>query len=508
MTDSQTPPQDIETESAVLGAMMRDAGAVIEVRGILKASHFYSPKHAKIYRAIETLDDRNDPIDLATVKAELESQGLLEKLGGITALTDIADVMTSAYAEAHAKVIRDKAALRRIIITANEISQQCYTAPGDVQELIANVQEKFTAVGGAFTSNGTREIEGINMADVEAQEVEWLWKPFLPKGKITTLEGPPGMGKTTIAMQLAAIISRGWGFPDDNGVPGEQRAPADVIIMNAEDGLADTIKPRLIQADADCDRITAIDTFKSKGKKAERAVALQDVLAIEAVVVEKHAALLIVDPLQAYLGGKVDMHRAEDTRPVLKDLGKMAERTGCSILLIRHFRKSGGSKEDQGGGSIDIYAASRSVIMVTEDLDTENRYLMAHSKCNIAQRAKTRAYTLTDGFFWAGTSDKTADDLSTANAKNPGGQAKIEEATAFLKRVLATGKLTFSEIEKRAGEEKIAMGTIKRAKRALGVVSERVGSISCWGLPEEPTTEETATVEPTQTNEFPPIICE
>lgn len=202
------------------------------------------------------------------------------------------------------------------------------------------------------------ELKIVTMRDIEAEPVHWLWEPYVPAGKITIIQGDPGDGKTTLALAIAANVTTGSALPGSGSTD-----PVSVIFQTAEDGLADTIKPRLEQFGADCGRVHVID-------EDEQALSLSDER-IERAIIRMDAKLFILDPLQAYLGG-ADMHSANGVRPLMKQLGLVAERTGCTIVIIGHLNKKGGKAQYRGLGSIDIYAAARSVLTVGRIGEDEN----------------------------------------------------------------------------------------------------------------------------------------
>ena len=195
------------------------------------------------------------------------------------------------------------------------------------------------------------ELKMIRMSEVQSQEIEWLWYPFIPYGKLTIIQGDPGDGKTTMVLNLAAKLSKGEALDENMKVT----EPVNVIYQTAEDGLADTVKPRLELAGADCERIIVIDeSDKSLSMVDER---------LEEAIVRTGARLLILDPIQAYLGGGMDMNRANEARDMTKKLGALAEKTKCAIILIGHMNKASGNKAAyRGMGSIDFFAVARSVI--------------------------------------------------------------------------------------------------------------------------------------------------
>lgn len=205
------------------------------------------------------------------------------------------------------------------------------------------------------------QLKMIQLSQVETQTVRWLWYPFIPYGKLTIIQDDPGDGKSTFILNIAAMLSKGQGFDADM----EQGNPVNVIYQTAEDGLADTVKPRLESAGADCTRISIID-------ESEKSVSMTDDR-LEQAIRKENAGLLILDPIQAYLGCGTDMNRANEAREMTKKLGSIAERTGCAIVLIGHMNKGSGAKAAyRGMGSIDFYAVARSVLLVGRIEDQPN----------------------------------------------------------------------------------------------------------------------------------------
>ena len=223
-------------------------------------------------------------------------------------------------------------------------------------------------------SQEQQEVKLISMDMIQSQQVEWLWYPYIPFGKITIVQGDPGEGKTTFALNLAARISKGkrFGQEDTTGVP------LSVIYQTAEDGLSDTVKPWLEEAKADCSRILVIDD-------REKSLTMDDDR-LEKAINATGARLLILDPIQAYLGGGVDMNRANEARDMTKKLSQLAEHTGCAVLLIGHMNKASGVKAAYRGiGSIDFFAVARSVLLVARVAEQENIRVMAQIKNNLAE---------------------------------------------------------------------------------------------------------------------------
>lgn len=311
------------------------------------------------------------------------------------------------------------------------------------------------------------EINIISMDTVEAKEIEWLWKPYIPFGKLTIIQGDPGEGKTTFALRLAALLSKGQGFDDEADIGIS--APVNVIYQTAEDGLADTVKPRLVSAGADCSRIKVIDESKQSLSMDDKR--------LELAIKETEARLLILDPMQAYLGDKVDMNRANEAREMTKKLGALAERTGCAVILIGHMNKgSGGKAAYRGIGSIDFFAIARSVLLVARVPEDSTIRAVAQIKNNLAMEGAVMAFRLgEDDFTWLGEYDISADEL--LSGYSGGDKSKIGED--LLRKLLGNGQSVLTtSIFAQAKSIGVSSRTLENMKNSLNIKSYKDGK--CW----------------------------
>ena len=310
-------------------------------------------------------------------------------------------------------------------------------------------------------------VEIIRMSEVDTQTVEWLWEPYIPFGKVTIVQGNPGEGKTTFALRLAAACTTGGTLPGMKPLP-----PFQVIYQTAEDGLGDTVKPRLIEAEADLDRVLVID-------EAKRELTLSDER-IEKAITQNEARLIILDPIQAYMGEKTDMNRANEVRPMFRRLADVAERTGCAVILIGHLNKAaGGQSAYRGLGSIDFRAAARSVLLIGRVKREPNVRVIIHDKSSLAPEGKPVAFCLDPetGFEWIGEYDITADELLSGAGGN--NATKTEQAEKLILDLLADGKeLASEDIEKAAADAGISARTVRAAKKNLDgrITSKRIGA--------------------------------
>ncbi len=332
---------------------------------------------------------------------------------------------------------------------------------------------------------------GELLSGVEPEEVEWLWPSRLALGKLVLVDGDPGLGKSAMTLDLAARVSAGKGFPD-----GAKCEPAGVVLLSAEDGLADTIRPRLDAAGADTSRILALATVPDENGHDRLLSIPEDLPLIENGIRRVGADLVIVDPLMAFLSGDTNSHRDQDVRRTLAPLAGLAERTGAAVLVIRHLNKAAANNPlYRGGGSIGIIGAARMAFVVGKDPQDENRRVVASTKNNLAMPPQSLMFGLEEAengsvrVNWLGQSEVSAKDLLATPQDQEHADAR-SEAVEFLNEVLANGPLAASQIKEEAEDTGISERTLARAKKVLGVMSYREGEIGergkgqwLWKLP-------------------------
>ena len=321
----------------------------------------------------------------------------------------------------------------------------------------------------------------INMEQVEIEKIDWLLYPFIPFGKVTIVQGDPGEGKTTMVLQIIAKLTKGEAVlpsdSDESDLEEKTMAlePVNVIYQTAEDGLGDTIKPRLLSAGADCSRVMVIDDNA-------QALTMMDARLEEAIIKTK-ARLVVLDPIQGFLGTAVDMHRANEIRPLMKRVAVLAEKYHCAIILIGHMNKnSNGKSSYRGLGSIDFQATARSVLIVGRIKDEPEIRVVCHVKSSLAPEGKSIAFRLDKdiGFEWIGEYDISADDLLSGDNR---GQ-KIHAAKEFLKEILASGSVAQTKVAEEAESRRIKKKTLWNAKKELEIDSVKIGNQWFWMLPE------------------------
>ena len=239
--------------------------------------------------------------------------------------------------------------------------------------------------------------------------------------------------------------------------------------------MGDTIKPRLLAAGADCSRVLVIDD-------REQPLTMLDVRLEEAIMQTK-ARMVVLDPIQGFLGTDVDMHRANEIRPLMKRVAVLAEKYHCAIILIGHMNKnSNGKSSYRGLGSIDFQAAARRVLIVGRLKDEPETRVMCHVKSSLAPEGKSVAFRLDKetGFQWIGEYDISADDLLSGEAR--GQKSRI--AKEFLLDILADGGMAQKKIEEEASKQGIKKKTLRNAKQELEIDSVKRGNQWFWILSE------------------------
>lgn len=306
-------------------------------------------------------------------------------------------------------------------------------------------------------------------SSVRQRKVEWLWYPYIPFGKLTILQGDPGEGKSTFMLNIAALLTRGKAMPD--GYPVSE--PHQVVYQTAEDNIADTVKPRLMQAGADCNQVAYI-------VDEEATLTFSDTR-IEEVLKRTGARLLILDPLQAYVTQSADLFNAGRMRQQMKRLADIAAEFQCAIVVIGHLNKGiGGKNLYRGMGSIDIAAIARSVLMISRDkADPELRY-MYPIKASLAPLGKPIAFRIDQkrGIQWV--SDAEIDRRRIADGM--GSEHKAALCRRILLDMLTVQDAPSKEIYKKMKFMGISDRTANTVKKELGITSYKQDGIWYWRL--------------------------
>ena len=318
----------------------------------------------------------------------------------------------------------------------------------------------------------------ICLADVEPEDVEWLWPERIACGKLTLIVGDPGLGKSFFTLDMAARVSTGTPWPDCQAVPNPAGS---VILLSAEDDLADTIRPRLDAACGDASKVHAIQSVR-RADRSEAMFSLEcDIHALEAAVARcGDTRLIIIDPVTAYLGG-TDSHNNSELRGLLAPLAAMAAKHRVAIVAVSHLNKAAGMQAVyRVMGSLGFVAAARAAWCVVRDRSDPFRRLMLPLKNNLGNDQTGLAYKLIDGkVSWEAGPVTVSAAEALAPARVEGGE-KQKKAEDWLSEYLAGGPKPQKTVEAESALAGIAIGTLRRAKRAQGVVALKPAFDQGW----------------------------
>lgn len=335
-----------------------------------------------------------------------------------------------------------------------------------------------------------RAIGGVQlrrMAGVTPQRVEWLWPGRIPFGKLTIIDGHPGQGKSTLTMALIAACSTGETFPGRGPA-----VPFSSILLSAEDGVEDTIAPRLMAHGADMERVAVLESVLTDDPDyPERPWRLPDDLdRLRYAVGALDARLVVIDPLMAFLAGKIDSHRDQDVRRALHPLSILAEDTGAAVVIVRHLTKSGaGPAVTRGGGSVGISGAARSVLVVATDPQDPagERRIVASAKSNLGAPPSALAFYMDPDpdygcahLSWVGESHHTAETvLAHLDAEDV---SEVGRAAEWLKSALGEAPIPVGELLPKARQAGIQDKHLAKARRLLGLAEILEGPTVYWQL--------------------------
>jgi putative DNA primase/helicase len=322
-------------------------------------------------------------------------------------------------------------------------------------------------------------------SDIVPEKIRWLWRGWLPEGKLTLLAGSPGTGKTTLAIAFASSITTGGTWPDGS----ECASAGDVLIWSGEDDPADTLVPRLMAAGANLDKVHFISNVCDENGEQQPFDPSRDIpLLCERLDEMGGARLLIIDPIVSAVSG--DAHRANDVRRNLQALVDMAASHRCAVLGISHFAKGtkGGSPVERVIGSQAFVALARMVLVAGKDEGSERR-ILARAKSNIAADDGGISYTLeqfevngieASRVAWGGLIDGSAREILGDVEQSEEVSGPRAEAKQFLLELLVDGLINAKEGQRKADDAGFSRATINRAKKELGVETRKLSMKEGW----------------------------
>jgi len=349
-----------------------------------------------------------------------------------------------------------------------------------------NFEELDSEVGEIFESRAPKAVVR-KLSDIQLEEVTWIWPNFLPDRKITIVDGMPGVGKSTLTSEIAARITTGEAFP--NGV---SRKPRDVVFIAVEDGVADTIKPRVAAAGGNGEHAHFIHIEQDGNEITPDLERHLDCIRV-AIKEIGDVGLLIIDPIMALLGTSVDSYRDQDVRKVTTPLARLAEELNLAILIVRHPNK--GSTNNsllRGGGSMAFIGSARVGWVVGKHPDNPDVRVLAISKSNIGTMNESLEFQLTNDetyncarIEWIGSSKLTADNLY--EDQNSEEKSLTEEAMDWLTEFLSDGGMDHPTIKREAAKYGITDKPLRKAREKLKIETKRQGQgtshTTLWVLP-------------------------
>jgi hypothetical protein len=467
-----------DSERTLLGLLLLESHRFPEVE--LAVSDFGLSTHRETFTAMNRLHGDGESWDSISLIGSLRSDGKLDAAGGAAFLSDLtSDIPKHMAVSNHVKRVREASCRRK----AEKLLQDGLDATGDatvdtvtllgdmatnLQSLLNGFDEKGNALPYSLgTSKVGRSPELVCLSDVQPRDVDWLWEPYLPAGMLAMLSGDPGGGKTFLALAVAAALSNG-----KTPFTLEPRKPVNTLYLSVENSPEHVVRPRFDSLGGDAKRFHFI----------QGSISLKDVDRLRDFIAKTEAGLLVVDPIQSYLGADVDAHRSNETRPVLDGLARLASEYKCCCLLVRHLSKaSGGRAITRGLGSIDLTGAVRTELMAGNEADNPNSRALVQIKSNLGRFGDSLGFTIgAEGFTWTGKSNLTPSDL-LAPEGDAETRTEIASAEEYLKSELAGGPKRQTEL--------VACGdfttrTLQRAAKKMGVNRGRNGERGAviWSL--------------------------
>ena len=446
-----------ETERVILGCLALFPDQFGDYIQHMAVNLFIDSNHRDIFNAIQKAYNQTTQYDIQLICAYLchpsESKVELYRCGEVA--------FKSTPFDEHHKLLVEAARERYIHDQLMNTLSEGEPTTDRLRE-IADIADK------TYSDNAANNRKYTCLSNVETCKPVWLWYPYIPCGKITLMTADPGIGKTFLSLYLAAQVSTGRPFYGET----TGRAPSVAVYQTAEDGIADTIKPRLENMHPNFDNIYVYD-------ETRQGLSLSDDRTIEQIMKDLNPLLMIFDPLQAYLGAQIDMNRANQVRPVLGRIGALAEKYNCAIIFIMHHSKaSQNAALYRALGSMDIPAVARSMLILAKDPDPlkPRGVIMCHEKSSLGEHGKSIKFEIAPqlgGVVFGGYSDLKADDILNIPKGTRNKPSKKRDALIDDILDLFDGKdyIRIPKLKDLCEKLECSQNTLYRARDELGIQS-------------------------------------
>lgn len=475
-------PHDLEAERSVLGAILLRNELLDSVA--IEAVEFFRAAHKTLFLCFRALREQGTAIDLVTVCDALRRSDQLEAVGGPGYVASLIDGLpTSSNVEHYARIVREKAAARRLIAEAQRLAAEVSV---DTSTIWSGSGERFEQTVAGIVRSAQRSAKGpiVSYLDtVQPEAVDWVWPGRIARGKYTLIAGEPGVGKSYLATDSAARISRGREWPDGAKAPRGR-----VLWLAAEDGISDTLRPRLDALGGDPAQIAILEAVRERDGSRRTLSLVRDLAALAQAVREVDPILIIVDPITAYLG-QVDTHRDSDVRAALAPVLDLIAERRCALVAVGHLSKdSQRAALHRPGGSIAFVAAARVVLAVAPDLDDLKRRLLVPIKSNLSRPASVLAYRVTDmsmgsGLAWESVPVKDTDVEALFRPFTPADREERSDAEQVIRQLLEDETAWPLEARKaiEAGQAHgVPERTMRYAAKRIGIRIAKLGFNGKW----------------------------
>jgi len=457
-----------EFERETCASLLRSERLLAQLAPVLRAEHFTHPAHKDFIRTIldfyhhyQRRPNEDEFIEqVALILEPMNDDNKKEEYMRV-----LEDILTRepSFGDDYAADKATEFCRYQAMVTAINESAEIVRKGRDYSQ----IGEKISA---ALTIGSGSELDTVTLSEVEMKSVEWLWKEKIPKSKLTLLVGDPNVGKSFFTTMMMAHVSQGRPWPTE---PSFRVEKGSVILLTAEDGLEDTVAPRIANHNGDLSKVVVIRGTRVGRGEVRWFDLVADLKHLENEIERiRDVRLIIIDPVSAYIGAKIDTHRERDVRGALSPLAALAERRNVSIVGVVHMNKSQDLQAIyRVSGSMAFVAAARAVWLIARDKEESARRHFVALKYNLIEKPIGFSFEIRDGQVVIDTQSSPPDVEELVGATKPHSPEKLAEAEKFLKEILKSGPMPAKKVVHTAKLEGIAEDTLRRAKKRLGITS-------------------------------------